>query len=542
MSPTGRLSRPHFSRGRHNYGKAAGIAVAALVTATSLPAMSAQAQAQPQPDCAPWDRECRVNQHLDEIRSQPEQLAEFARAMPKGGDLHNHLSGAVSTESLIRYAAEDGRCIDTETLAASNAPCTTGQRPASDAVNDQEFRREVIEAWSMEGFEPGGAESGHDHFFATFGKFGAATEGRDGDMLAEVADDLAEQNQFYLETLLSKQSAELGELADRVGFTPKTTDDFQRLRNTLLSRGLDDVERAARADTERDFARYRDLLNCGTRTALAGCDVEVRLDYQVSRARPPANVFAQLLLGFELAQSDPHFVGLNMVQPEDAEISLRDYTLHMRMIEYLSAHYPEVSVTLHAGELVPGLVKPEDLSFHINQAVNIAGADRIGHGIDLRHEDNWRALAARMAERDIAVEAPLTSNCQILRVCGPKEHPLPTYLEHDVPVALSTDDPGVSRSDITAEYRRAAADFGLSYSQLKDSARTSLEHGFLPGESLWADADSHRMRSECTVAAPGRGNLTASCAELLRTSPKAELQWRQEKAFHAFEARYAARA
>ncbi|NYH78435.1 adenosine deaminase [Actinopolyspora biskrensis] len=540
MNPTGRLPRPHLPRGRHKYGKAAGIAVAALVTATSLPAMSAQAQ--PQPGCAPWDRECRVNQHLDEIRSQPERLAGFARDMPKGGDLHNHLSGAVSTESLIRYAAEDGRCIDTETLAASNAPCTTGQRPASDAVNDRGFRREVMEAWSMEGFEPGGAESGHDHFFATFGKFGAATEGRDGDMLAEVAGDLAEQNQFYLETLLSKQSAELGELVDRVGFAPKTTGDFQRLRKTLLSEGLGNLERAARTDTERDFARYRDLLNCGTRTALPGCDVEVRLDYQVSRARPPANVFAQLLLGFELAQSDPRFVGLNMVQPEDAEISLRDYTLHMRMIEYLSAHHPEVSVTLHAGELVPGLVKPEDLSFHINQAVNIAGADRIGHGVDLRHEDDWRALAARMAERDIAVEAPLTSNCQILRVCGPKEHPLPTYLKHDVPVALSTDDPGVSRSDITAEYRRAAADFGLSYSQLKDSARTSLEHGFLPGESLWADADSHRMKPGCTVAAPGGGNLTASCAGLLKSSPKAELQWRQEKAFHAFEARYAARA
>ncbi|SDR15935.1 adenosine deaminase family protein [Actinopolyspora saharensis] len=541
MSPTGRLFRP-FSRGRHHHGRAAGIAVAALVTATSLPAMTAQAQAQPQQGCAPWDRECQVNRHLDEIRSQPEQLTEFARQMPKGGDLHNHLSGAISTESLIRYAAEDGRCIDTATLAASNGPCTTGQRPASDAVSDPEFRRQVIEAWSMEGFEPGGAESGHDHFFATFGKFGAATQGRDGDMLAEVAGDLAEQNQYYLETLLSKQSAELGELAERVGFAPKTTGDFRKLRNALLSNGLGELERAARTDTAQDFARYRNLLNCGTPAARPGCEVEVRLDYQVSRARPPANVFAQLLLGFELAQSDPHFVGLNMVQPEDAEISLRDYTLHMRMIEYLSAHYPEVSVTLHAGELVPGLVKPEELTHHINQAVNIAGAERIGHGVDLRHEDDWRALARSMAERDIALEAPLTSNCQILRVCGPQEHPLTSYLKHDVPVALSTDDPGVSRSNITAEYRRAAADFGLSYSQLKSSARNSLEYGFLPGESLWADADSHRMKPACTVATPGRGNLPAACAKLLKSSPKAELQWRQEKAFRAFEARYAARA
>ncbi|PRW63811.1 adenosine deaminase family protein [Actinopolyspora mortivallis] len=514
-----------------------GLAAAALLTAVSFPALSTTpARAA---ECAPWDRECLVNQYLDEIRSQPEKLTEFARAMPKGGDLHNHLSGAVSTESLIRYAAEDGRCIDAETMQSSLAPCTEGQRPASDAVSDPEFRRQVIEAWSMEGFEPGGEESGHDHFFATFGKFWAANEGRDGDMLAEVAGDLAEQNQFYLETLLSRQSEARGELVERVGFDPHSERDFRRLRKVLLREGLDEIERAARAETDRDFARYRELLHCGTPRARPGCDVEIRLNYQVARANTPASVFTQLLLGFELAQSDPRFVGVNMVQPEDHEISLRDYTLHMRMIEYLSEQYPGVSVTLHAGELVPGLVKPEELTYHIDQAVRIAGADRIGHGIDLRHEDEWRKLADHMAENDIPVEAPLTSNCQILRVCGPEEHPLPTYLEHDVPVALATDDPGVSRSSITAEYRRAAADFGLSYSQLKDSARASLEHAFLPGESLWADTDSHRMKPECDVTAPGRGVPVLSCAKLLRSSPKARVQWRQEVAFHAFETRYA---
>ncbi|WP_461143848.1 adenosine deaminase family protein [Salinifilum aidingensis] len=517
-----------------------GLAAVSLLTAVSFPALSTTpARAA---DCDPRDRECRVNRYLDGIRSQPEELAEFARAVPKGGDLHNHLVGAVSTESLIRYAAEDGRCIDARTLASSPGPCEAGQRPASDARSDPAFRREVIEAWSMEGFEPGGPESGHDHFFATFGKFSAAAEGRTGDMLAEVATDASRQNQFYVETLLSRQHDGIQDLVDRVGFDPHTTADFRRLRRELLHHGFDDVEDAAVRRTDRDVDRARELLNCGTPRAKPGCDVEVRLDYQVARAQDPANVFTQLLLGFELSQDDPRFVGLNMVQPEDDPVSLRDYTLHMRMIDYLGEHYPGVQVTLHAGELVPGLVKPEDLTFHINQAVSVAGADRIGHGVDLQHEHDWRSLAQRMAADDIALEAPLTSNCQILRACGPEEHPLPAYLEHDVPVALSTDDPGVSRSDITAEYRRAAARFGLSYSQLKDSARASLEHGFMPGESLWADADTYRMRPECAAPAPGRGAPVASCAELLRSSTKARLQWRQEVAFHAFEARYAHRA
>ncbi|SDJ66395.1 adenosine deaminase [Actinopolyspora mzabensis] len=547
MKPLGGSARSRTAGGRRGATGAGGITLAVLLTAASLPMLvaqprSAEAETTPgekAPACAPWDRECRVNRYLDRVRDRPEKLDEFLRGMPKGGDLHNHLSGAVSTESLIRYAAEDGRCIEAETMQSSLAPCTTGQRPASDAVSDPEFRERVLEAWSMAGFEPGGEESGHDHFFATFGKFWAATEGREGDMLAEVAGDLAEQNQFYLETLLSRQSEARGKLVERVGFDPSSERDFRRLRTTLLREGMAEVERAARRATDQDFARYRELLNCGTPSSRPGCDVEIRLNYQVARANSPASVFTQLLLGFELAQSDPRFVGVNMVQPEDHEISLRDYTLHMRMIDYLSRQYPGVSVTLHAGELVPGLVKPEELTYHIEQAVRIAGADRIGHGIDLVHEDGWQALADHMAARDIAVEVPLTSNCQILRVCGPEEHPLPEYMAHDVPFALATDDPGVSRSDITAQYRRAATDFGLNYSQLKASARTSLEQAFVQGESLWTEPGSDRMRSACASDTPGFGEPDATCAELLSNSPKARLQWRQEVAFQAFETYYA---
>ncbi|SFD62742.1 adenosine deaminase [Actinopolyspora alba] len=547
MKPLGGSARSRTAGRRRRATGAGGITLAVLLTAASLPMLvaqprSAEAETTPgekAPACAPWDRECRVNRYLDRIRDRPEKLDDFLRGMPKGGDLHNHLSGSVSTESLIRYAAEDGRCIDAETMQSSLAPCTEGQRPASDAMSDPKFRERVIETWSMAGFEPGGEESGHDHFFATFGKFWAATEGRDGDMLAEVAGDLAEQNQFYLETLLSRQSEARGKLVERVGFDPSSERDFRRLRTTLLREGMAEVERAARRATDRDFARYRELLNCGTPSARPGCDVEIRLDYQVARANSPASVFTQLLLGFELAQSDPRFVGVNMVQPEDHEISLRDYTLHMRMIDYLSGQYPGVSVTLHAGELVPGLVKPEELTYHIDQAVRIAGADRIGHGIDLVHEDDWRALADHMAARDIAVEVPLTSNCQILRVCGPEEHPLPEYMAHDVPFALATDDPGVSRSDITAQYQRAATDFGLSYSQLKASARTSLEQAFVQGESLWAAPESRRMKPACASDTPGFGEPDAACAELLSNSAKARSQWRQEAAFQAFETYYA---
>ena len=82
-------------------------------------------------------------------------------------------------------------------------------------------------------------------------------------------------------------------------------------------------------------------------------------------------------------------------------------------------------------------------------------------------------------------EINLTSNDVILGV-EKQWHPLPIYRAAGVPVALFTDDEGVSRINITHEYTRAVLDFGLSYLDLKKMARTSLEHSFLPGPSLLA--------------------------------------------------------
>ncbi|MEK8144313.1 hypothetical protein NKH18_28130 [Streptomyces sp. M10(2022)] len=159
-------------------------------------------------------------------------------------------------------------------------------------------------------------------------------------------------------------------------------------------------------------------------------------------------------------------------------------------------------------------MKPEDLTFHIDDAVRTGQAERIGHGVDLVQEDNWPRLARDMARRQIAVEVPLTSNAQILQVEG-AEHPFPVYRAYGVPVVLSTDDPGVSRGDIGQEYLRAARTYGLDYPELKDLARSSLEYAFLPGRSLWrADPvrKGFRLVAECQVAQSQR------CAQLLAES------------------------
>jgi adenosine deaminase len=109
-----------------------------------------------------------------------------------------------------------------------------------------------------------------------------------------------------------------------------------------------------------------------------------------------------------------------------------------------------------------------------------------------------------------------------------------------VPVALSTDDEGVSRIDLTHEYVRAADTYPLSYHDLKLMVRTSIEHSFLPGASLWERVTPEKL--EMPVAAC-RGQLGAeapalACATLVRGSEKAQQEWELEQRFHAFETNF----
>ena len=149
----------------------------------------------------------------------------------------------------------------------------------------------------------------------------------------------------------------------------------------------------------------------------------------------------------------------------------------MRIVGFLAKDVP---VALHAGELWLGLVPPEDLSFHIREAVEIAGARRIGHGTALAFEQDVDGLLALLRRRPVTIEISLTSSDLILGVRG-TAHPLPTYLAAGVPVVLSTDDAGVSRIDLTHEYFRAARDYGLGYRALRAIARNALIYSFAGG-------------------------------------------------------------
>lgn len=422
--------------------------------------------------------EQRTHDYFESIRYDPPRLIAFLRAMPKGGDLHTHLGGTTYAERRIEWAAEDGSCVSRRELVIVPAPCapTPDTVPAADVLMNPELHGALVDALSMRNWHPANI-SGHDQFFATFDRFRPAPH-RQADMLAEAQARAADGHVLYLELMHTAGGVAAWDLAARAGWR----DDFGAMRDTLLALGLVDLVEEARAEMDAMEARRDSLLACNTPDADKGCNVTVRYLFQVLRARPPEQIFAHILTGFELASRDPRVVGLNLVQPEDWHLAMRDYSLHMRMIAFIRPLYPDVKVSLHAGELAPGLVSPDGLRFHITEAVEVARAERIGHGVDIMHEEDPYALLAAMAERGILVEINLTSNDVILGVRG-RDHPLHVYMDAGVPVALSTDDEGVARSDLSMEHLKAVLEQDLDYLELKRMAFNSIDYAFAEPET-----------------------------------------------------------
>jgi adenosine deaminase len=464
---------------------------AALLAASWLAACAAGTA--PAPDAA----EAAAAARFEALKASPPELVAFLREMPKGGDLHSHLSGAIYAESYIAWAAEDGICVNRVTFFLVAPPCdaAAGVPAVADTLSDETFQFRLIDALSVRNYAVY-PRSGHDQFFATFAMFGAAGDNRGGDMLAEVMARAADQNILYLELMTSPGMSAARHLAADLPW--HGTEGLADLRNALPDSALDAIVARTTAEMDDAEADARAILDCDGVHPPA-CDVTVRYLAQVIRIFPPQQVFAQTLYGFRLVEGDPRFVGINFVAPEDDHVTLRDYRAQMAMVGFASGEMPDVPIALHAGELTLGLVPPEDLRFHIRDAVTVAGADRIGHGVDLMYEDDPYGLMAEMAARDVAVEINLTSNDVILGVVG-DDHPFEIYRAHGVPVLLSTDDEGVSRIDLTHEYARAVETYDLTYADVKALSFNSLRYAFAGNrDDLLADLQARFDAFEADV-------------------------------------------
>jgi adenosine deaminase len=483
----------------------------------------------PSAQAAAPSREDRVAAVIAHYAAAPAALRILLQPMPKGGDLHNHLDGSVYAEDFLRWASDDSDCIARATRTISPPPCTGDQVPAKDLVSrDPAFYQSTIDALSMRDWYPGsgtGEASGHDHTFATFGRFATVASAHLGDMLAVTRDIAAADHVSYVEQIADPGAAFAPDLLNGLTFKPT---DF-RAALTALAPKLPMLVAAARTEFDAAEARMRRERNCEAAVAdrMEACAVHVRYLYFVLRTMSPQQVFAQMALGYALVQADPRFVGIDLVGPEDDPVALRDFNLHMGMFLFLGRLNPDVKLSLHAGELALGLVPPSELGFHIRHTIDIAGASRIGHGYELPFERDAEGLLKEMARKKVAVEINLTSNDITPGIKG-AEHPLALYRAAGVPVTLSADDEGVFRIDLTHEYVRAVTEQHLTYRDLKQIARNGLEYSFLPGASLWQGGDYRRPVGVCAAASP-------ACDTFLAHNEKAALEWQFEREIADYE-------
>jgi len=487
--------------------------------------------------------EQKTARYFESLRKFPPQQLAFLLKMPKGADLHNHLSGSTYAESYIQWAADNGLCVNNQTMALSvpreKSSCdpNANQSPAAAALTNPILYRQMIDAWSMRNWQLSG-QSGHDHFFDAFFKFGPAGYNAMGAMIAEAASRAGRGHVLYLELLLTPDGVPDGVVSTQIGQAVGWDGNAESTLNKLKANNIERAKATAIKNLRDAEAQKDQLLKCGTPQADAGCAVTVRYIAQVSRGGSLGGVFAQMVTGFALAD-DPSskVVGLNLVQGEDGLASMQNFSVHMQMLSSLRPLYPRAHLSLHAGELAPGLVPPNGLSFHVRESVMTARADRIGHGVDIMHETDPYELLKEMARRNVLVEICLSSNDLILGIKG-ADHPLATYMQYGVPTALATDDEGVARSEISREFLKAAQEQGLGYGQLKTMARNSLNYAFIAGGSLWSDARKFVPVAPCAQDVATMKLNSSGCKQYIGGSEKAKLQWQLEEDFRTFERAY----
>jgi adenosine deaminase len=484
------------------------IASALLCALMAALAFSVRASAQGTP---PRNDYQATGQYYDGLIAGPSPnlaaLTLLMTMMPKGGDLHHHYAGAIYVETFLDWIKQKAYCIyraDNSELNAMKFRVETkpgGLSPAARAVcldvdqvrdpSDETFYRELLSRWSDKDYKNHFHQQAapDQHFFDTFGYFGSFSDDDYKQGLCQLKVRAVAENVQYIETMLrSAPTPDNPALAKAVNELPANASPA-RIEAAIAPL----YEFLSRDEaTAKGVAAYLDSID----SAAAGIDdgdFKMRFQAYVVRSEPPAKVFAGLYSAFAAVSARRRVVAVNIVGPEDGIVSMRDYSLHMRMFAFLKKKHPGVRLSLHAGELTLGMVAPEGLQSHIREAVEIAGAERIGHGVDIVYERDAVGLLRIMRERRVAVEINLTSNAFILGVKN-EAHPVQVYRQQGVPFVISTDDPGVSRNNLSGEYVLYTSRYKPSYEALKETVFNSIRYSFLSEAEKAAELKSLTQR------------------------------------------------
>lgn len=468
-----------------------------------------------------------VDKQFQALQTKPDALYAFLKKMPKGGELHYHYDGAVYTETMLHLATQSQLCV--HPLSLSSQFCHEDPKALSihNIIQSPSMMAKIVHAWSMQQWVPGQKFS-HDHFFSVFPKVGTFYTALKGQLLAAILKKAAKQHELYMEIIAFGLAGD-----DEYAKLIQHEKDFSKKRDKLLANPK--FQRSVQqmvTESNTFLTAAQSALHCATNPNQAACHIQVNFQCYVRRVKSVDAVFAQALAGFVAAEHAQKIVGVNLVDIEDNATAQKDYTQQMQIFQFLHSQYPKIHIALHAGELYPKQVASHKVISPIRDAIVISHAKRIGHGLDIADEPDPNELAEMMAKKSVAVEINLTSNHLIFGVHG-KQHPLNFYLQHQVPVVLSTDDEGILRTDLTHEYLTAAEEHHINYATLRQINRNTLTYGFIAGTSIWADAQHAVPVSDCQIL------TSKTCQAFIKKNPKASLQWQLEQELALFEKQWA---
>ena len=422
--------------------------------------------------------------YFEKIRNNEAELTAFFTQMPKGGDLHHHYSGSIYAEPLLDHTIAEDFYLNTQTMTVSQEKQTGSDWVLFSTLQKNGeldvYKQKIMHKWSVKDYNNVDYPS-DKLFFESFMKFEPATKGNFGAGLLELKNRAIKENVSYIETQLSTIPCGI------------KTDDLAKYNTQLRKMAASKNEKAVLQSLDslysifiqKDVKKYATDFNINfvakmhKELKIDGSQFTMRYQNFVLRFMEPVDLFKNLVVAFISADSSPLMAGVNIVSPEDGETSMKDYGLHMLMFKYCHSRFPKVKYAMHAGELTLGLVRPEELSWHINAAVYTAGANRIGHGVDIAYEEKSYDLMRYMAKNNIPIEINLTSNEFILKV-KENRHPILLYKEFGVPIVISTDDAGILRTNMTEQYVLLAKRYKtITYTDIKQFVYNSINFSFI---------------------------------------------------------------
>jgi adenosine deaminase/adenosine deaminase CECR1 len=409
--------------------------------------------------------------------------------MPKGGDLHHHYSGSVYAEPILDYAITENFYLNIETMMVAREKPSYGNWEQFSILKDKgqldRYKQKIMHKWSVKDYNYVDYPS-DKLFFEAFEKFMPAADEMFRSGLLELKNRAVKENLSYIETQLSTIPAPIN-MEELTKFNEQLRTMAAKKDEKAIMELLDTIYKELIKKNASSYAKdFNNNFVGKLHSDLKIDDDHFTMRYQnfVLRFMEPTELFKNLVVAFISADTSPLMAGVNIVSPEDGETSMKDYWLHMMMFKYCHSRFPDVKYTLHAGELTLGLVQPEDLTWHIRSAVYDAGANRIGHGVDMAYEEQSYELLRYMAKNKIAIEINLVSNEFILKV-KENRHPITLYKEFAVPIVISTDDAGILRTNMTEQYVLLAKRYkDISYSDIKQYVYNSINYSFIKEPSV----------------------------------------------------------